>query len=97
MSEWSLSVSMMSDPWRAGIDRVVAWRIMPVLRSEYQAVVLWIDAGIVASPLFNIDVPSSSGCVRFGSKFSRMETDYEVESRKVFGLSCLLMCEDFGH
>jgi len=24
MSEWSLSESMMRDPWRTGIDRVVA-------------------------------------------------------------------------
>jgi len=43
-------------------------------------VVLWIDAGIVAILLFKIDVPSSSECVGFGSEFSRMETDYEVES-----------------
>ena len=68
-----------------------------LLRSEYWVVVLWIDTGIVAIPLFKIDVPSSSECVGFGSEFSRTETDYQVESRKVFGPSCLLMHEDFGH
>jgi len=65
--------------------------------SEYQVVVLWIDAVIVAIPLFKIDVPLSSECVRFGSKFSGMETDYKIESGNIFRLSCLLMCEDFGH
>ena len=68
-----------------------------MLGSEYWVEVLWVDTGIVAIPLFKIEVPSSSKCVRFGSEFSRMETDDEVESRKVFGPSCLLMHEDFGH
>ena len=66
-----------------------------MLGSEYWSVILWIDAGIVAIPLFKIDVPSCK-CVRFGSKFSRMEMDYKAETRKVFGPSCLSMCEDFG-
>ena len=60
-------------------------------------IVLWIDTGIVAIPLFKIDVPSSSECVRFGTKFSRPKMDDEVEGRKVFGPSCLLMHKDFGH
>ena len=68
-----------------------------MLGCEYRAVVLWIDAGIVTIPLFKIDVPLSSECIRFGSKFSRAETDYEVESRKVFGPMCLSTHEDFGH
>ena len=68
-----------------------------MLGSEYWAVVLWIDAGIVAIPLFKIDDPSSSECVRLGAEFSRPKTDDEVESRKVFGPLCLPMCEDFGH
>jgi len=41
-----------------------------LLRSEYRAIILWIDTGIVAIPLFKIDVPSSSKCVGFGSEFS---------------------------
>ena len=57
-----------------------------MLGSEYQAVVLWIDTGIVTIPLFKIDVPLSSKCVGFGSEFSRMEMDYKVESRKVFNV-----------
>src|SRR5882724_3935683 len=104
MLEWSLSASMMRDPWRTGIDRVVAQRDdascsegrCQLLGSEYRVIVLWIDTGIVAIPLFKIDVPSSSKCVRFGSKFSRTETDYEIESGKVFGPMCLSTHEDFG-
>jgi len=64
-----------------------------LLGSEYQAIVLWIDAGI---PLFKIDIPSSSKCIGFGSEFSRTETDYEIESGKVFGPTCLSTHEDFG-
>ena len=59
-------------------------------------VVLRIDSGIVTIPLFKIDIPSSSKSIGLGSEFSRMETDDEVESRNVFGPSCLSMCEDFG-
>ena len=69
----------------------VSWK-----RSENWAIVLWIDAGIVAIPLFKIDIPSSSECVRFGTEFSRPKTDNEVEGGKVFGPSCLPTCEDFG-
>ena len=68
-----------------------------MLGSEYRVEVLQIDIGIVAIPLFKIDVPSSSECIRFGSEFSGMEADDEVESRKIFGPSCLSMCEDLGH
>ena len=59
-------------------------------------IVLRIDSGIVAIPLFKIDVPSSSKSVGFGSKFSGTETDDEVKSRKIFRPSCLLTCEDFS-
>jgi len=68
-----------------------------LLGSEYQAVVLWVDAGIVTIPLFKIDIPSSSECVGFGSKFSGMEMDNEIESGKIFRPTCLLTLEDFGH
>ena len=54
-----------------------------MLGSEYQAIVLWIDTGTVAIPLFKIDDPSSSECVGFGSKFSGTETDYKVELRGI--------------
>ena len=64
--------------------------------SEHRLVVLRIDSGIVAIPLFKIDIPSSSKGVRLGSEFSRTETDDEVESRKVFGPTCLSTHEAFG-
>ena len=59
-------------------------------------IVLRIDSGIVAIPLFKIDVPSSSKGIRLGSEFSRTETDDEVESGEVFGPMCLSVNEDFG-
>jgi len=68
-----------------------------LLGSEYRAVVVWIDAGIIAIPLLKIDVPSSSECIGFGSEFSRTEMDYQVETGKVFRPTCLSMHEDFGH
>ena len=52
---------------------------------------------VVAIPLFKIDIPSSSECVGFGSEFSGTEADDEVETRKIFGPSCLSTREDFGH
>ena len=67
-----------------------------MLRSEYWVVVLWIDAGIIAIPLFKIDFLLSSECIGFGFEFSGMEMDYEIESGNVFGPTCLLTCEDFG-
>jgi len=66
MLEWSLSESMMRDPQRAWIDRVVARRTMPVAQKWYQLVILWIDAGIIAIPLFKINIHhlvSASGLI----------------------------------
>ena len=65
-------------------------------RGEHGSVVLRIDSGIVAIPLFKIDVPSSSKSVRLGSEFSRTEMDDEVEHGKVFGPTCLSTREDSG-
>ena len=44
-----------------------------------------IYAGIITSPLFRIDVPSSIKSIRFGTKVSGMEADDEVELAKEFG------------
>ena len=62
--------------------------------SEHRSVVLWVDSGIVAIPLFRVDVPLSSKS--FGSQFSRMETYDEVEGGKKFRPTGLSMREDFG-
>ena len=68
-----------------------------MLGSEYWVEVLWVDTGIVAIPLFKIDIPLSSKCVRFSAEFSGTETNDEVESSKVFRPSCLSTHEEFGH
>ena len=67
-----------------------------MLGSENRAVILWVRSGIVATPLFKIDVPSSSECIGFGTQFSRLKMDDEVEGGKVFRPLCLPTCEDFG-
>ena len=65
-----------------------------MLGSEYRAKVLRVGSGIVAIPLFKIDVPSSSQCVRFGSELPLMEANDEVEPGKVFRPSSLATRED---
>ena len=59
-------------------------------------IVLRVDSGIVAIPLFRVDVPLSSKSIGFGSQFSGMETYDEVEGRKKLQPMCLLTHEDFG-
>ena len=50
-------------------------------------------AGVIASPLFRIDVPPSSKSVRFGTEASRMELDYEVKLAEEFRPSDLSVGE----
>jgi len=85
LSEWSLSASMMRDPRRAGTDRVVARRDdANCSEVKYRAVVLWIDSGIVAIPLFKVDVPSSSQWSGFSAEFSGSKPNDQLNAEKVF-------------
>ena len=63
---------------------------------EHRSEVSWIYAGIIASPLFRIDVPLSSKHVGFGPETSRTETDDEVELAEEFGPSDLSTGEQFS-
>ena len=63
---------------------------------EHGLEVSWIYAGIIASPLFRISVPSSSKCIGFGPETSGMETDDEVELAEEFRPLDLLMGEQFS-
>ena len=60
---------------------------------EHGLEVSWIYAGVVASPLFRIDVPSFSKSIGFGTEGSRVESDYEVELAEEFGPLDLSACE----
>ena len=60
---------------------------------EYRSEVSWIYAGVIASPLFRIDIPSSSKSVRFGTEVSGEESDYEVKLAEEFGPSDLSVGE----
>ena len=64
--------------------------------SENGSEILRIDAGIVAIPLFGIDVPTSSKGIGLGTQFSRSEADNEVELGKEFGPSDLASGEESG-
>jgi len=46
---------------------------------EHQLEVLWIDSGEAPIPLFGVDVPASSQGVRLCTKFTRSETNDQVE------------------
>ena len=52
---------------------------------EHGSEVSRIYAGVIASPLFRINVPLSSKSVGFGAKVSRTESDNEVELAEEFG------------
>src|SRR5882724_4505264 len=48
--------------------------------------VLWVNTGIVTTSLFKIDIPSSSKCVRFGTKLPRPKPYDEVRDSCLLGL-----------
>ena len=52
-----------------------------------------IYAGVIASPLFRIDVPPSSKSIGFGTEVSGTESDYEVKLAEEFGPSDLSVGE----
>ena len=63
---------------------------------EHGSEVSQIYAGIIASPLFRIDIPLSSKSVRFGTEASGTKLDNEVELAEEFGPSDLSACEQFS-
>ena len=50
-----------------------------LLVSEYGPQVLQIDTGIVATPLFWVNVPTARERVRLGTEFSGLKVDYHIE------------------
>ena len=54
-----------------------------LLIGEHRLEILQVNAGIVATPLFWLNVPMACECIRLGTVFSRVETDYHVELREV--------------
>ena len=52
---------------------------------EHGSEVSQIYAGIITSPLFRIDVPSSRKSVIFGTEVSRMDADDQVELAEELG------------
>ena len=67
-----------------------------LLISEHWSKIVRVNSCIIPFPLFRVDVPSSSQCVRFGSEFSGTERNHEVEPREEFQPTGLLPCQNFG-
>ena len=64
-----------------------------MLLHEYEVEIVQIYAGIVASSLFRVDIPSSCSCVGFGTQAARVETNGEVELTEKFQPVDLVMSE----
>ena len=56
--------------------------------------VMWVNFGVVVTPLFSVDVPSSSKSIRLRTKFPGSEADDEVELAVVLGPTRLTAVED---
>src|SRR5882724_1738368 len=65
-----------------------------LFRCEHGVKVLWVDTGIVAIPLFKIDIPLSSKCIGFCTKLPGPKLNYKVKSHEIFGPLCLPTCEN---
>ena len=63
---------------------------------EHGSEVSQIYAGIITSPLFRVDIPSSSKSIGFGTKASGTEADDEVELAEEFGPLDLVVGEQFS-
>ena len=50
-----------------------------LLVSEHWSKIVRVNSCITPFPLFRVDIPSSSQCIRFGSKFSEAEMNHKVE------------------
>ena len=53
-----------------------------MFRGEDRPKIMRVDLGVVAIPLFRIEVPASGEEVGFGSKFTRSESDNQIELRQ---------------
>ena len=62
---------------------------------KYRSKVVRIDGGVIASPLFRVDIPSSSQRVWLGTETSGMEVDDEVELGQVLRPPYLASSEQF--
>jgi len=88
----SLSMSLMRDPWRTGIDRVVAQGQCQLLRGECQAKVMWAGTGRVAIPLLSLTSHCPVGELELDAEVSEKKTKVETGGVSV-GPLCLLMSE----
>ena len=50
-----------------------------LLIGEHRSEILQVNAGIVATPLFWVNIPTACEHVGLSTEFSRVETDYHVE------------------
>ena len=65
-----------------------------MLVSEYGPQVLWIDTGVVTTPLFWVNVPMACERIGLGAEFSGLKTDDHIELRQELQALSLLPGED---
>ena len=96
MSAWSRLVSMISEPHRAGSQKVHSCTKgrSQLLVSEYGLQVLRIDTGVVATPLFWVNVPTARERIGLGAKFSGLKPDDHIELRQELQAPSLSLGED---
>ena len=64
--------------------------------SKYRTEIMRVDLSVLTIPLFRVDVPLSSECIQFPTKFTQSEPDYKVELGKEFGPTDLTSSKDLG-
>ena len=55
---------------------------------------MWVNFGVVVTPLFSVDIPLSSKSIQLHAKFPRSEADDEVELAEVLGPTSLTAVEN---
>jgi len=66
-----------------------------LLVGEHRPKVLWVNTGIVTTPLFWVNVPMAHEHVGFGAKFPGAEMNDHVELGKVFQAMRTLVIEKY--
>ncbi len=64
--------------------------------SENRPEIVRVDCCVLTIPLFWIDIPSSSECIWFSSKFPQLELDYQIELGEIFRPLDLLSGKNLG-
>ena len=65
-----------------------------LILGKYRPKVMWVNFGIVVTPLFSIDIPLSNKSIQLRAKFPGSEADDEIELAEVLRPMSLTVVED---